>query len=203
MQDFTGFTAQSKPATSSVTMLYKQLAAGDQAAAGQLWSRFFPRIAALARKTLSGRPQRAADADDAAQSAFVAFWRQAERGEFGARLDRNNLWALLAAITVHKALKQARRERAQKRGSGQVVGEDQLDAMDTARSLDQLMSEVPAHKMDLYCEELLLELDEELRQIAVLRLMGYSTREIAEQFGCTQRKIQRKLEVLQLRWHAD
>jgi RNA polymerase sigma factor (sigma-70 family) len=192
-----------QPIAGSVTMLYRQLSAGDPAAAGQLWRRFFPRIASLAQKTLSGRPQRMADADDAAQSAFVAFWRQAERGDFGAQLDRGNLWALLATITVRKALKQVSQERAQKRGGGKVVGEDQLDAMDTGRPLEQLMGSLPAQEMDLYCQELLLELDEELRQIALLRLMGYSTREIAQQLGCTQRKIQRKLELLQLRWASS
>lgn len=92
-------------------MLYRQLSAGDPAAGGELWQRFFPRISAVARKVLSGRPQRAADADDAAQSAFMAFWQQAARGEFSTNLDRDNLWTLLSKITVRKALKQVRRDR--------------------------------------------------------------------------------------------
>jgi RNA polymerase sigma factor (sigma-70 family) len=198
------FAAESPSALGSVTMLYRQLSSGDATAAGLLWRRFFPRIAALAQKTLSGRPQRVAEADDAAQSAFVAFWQQAGRGDFGGQVDRDNLWAILASITVRKALKQVRREQAQKRGGGKVVGEDQLEAMESAgRPLEQLMGSIPAQEMDLCCEELLLELDEEQRQIALLRLMGYSTLEISQQLGCTQRKVQRKLELLRLRWEPS
>lgn len=191
-------------AAGSVTMLYRQLTSGDQAAGGQLWRRFFPRIAAVARKVLAGGPQRVADADDAAQSAFIAFWQQAERGEFGQDLDRDNLWSLLSRITIRKALKQLRREKTEKRGGGRVIGEDQLAAAESGgRPLEHVLAQLPTHEMDLCCEELLLALDEELRQIAVLRLMGCSTREIAEQLFCTQRKVQRKLELIRLRWTLD
>lgn len=193
--------ANPAPATGSVTMLYQQLSAGDPLAAGQLWQRYFPRITAMARKTLAGRSQRAADADDAAQSAFINFWQQAARGQLGTQLDRDSLWNLLATITVRKALKQARREQAQKRGGGRVIGEDQLAGQGQEPvPLEQLIGQMSTHEFDLYSEELLLSLDDELRQIAVLRLLGHGTKEIAEQLHCTQRKVQRKLQLIQLRW---
>lgn len=191
-------------ATGSVTGLYQQLAAGDAAAASQLWRRFFPRIAAVARTAASSHMQRVADAEDAAQSAFVAFWQQAQRGDFDPALDRDGLWNVLATITVRKARKQARKEQAQKRGGGRVLGEGDLPATsDGPMPLDQLLSQVSTQEFDLMTEELLMALDPELREIAVLRLLGHNTREIAEQLGCTQRKIQRKLELLRLRWAAD
>lgn len=186
-------------ATGSVTMLYQQLTAGDRTAASQLWRRFFPRIVALARTAISGRARRVADAEDAAQSAFVTFWQQAQRGDFDATLDRDGLWSLLATITVRKAYKQAERERAQKRGGGKVLGEQDLGSERGVR-LDQLLSQISTQEFDLFTEELLLQLDAEQREIAVLRLMGYGTKEIAEQLDCTQRKVQRKLELIRLRW---
>lgn len=190
-------------ATGSVTMLYQQLAAGDAAAASQLWRRFFPRITAMARQAVSNRMQRVADAEDAAQSAFIDFWQQAQRGDFDAVADREGLWNLLATITVRKVRKQARKERAQKRGGGRVLGEGDLPATSEGPvPLDQLLSQISTQEFDLITEELLLALNPELREIAILRLLGHGTREIAEQLGCTQRKIQRKLELLRLRWAA-
>src|SRR5437660_2036868 len=93
----------------SVTLFFGQLRTGEPAAAEALWERFFPRLVALARKTLAGRPQRVADADDAAQSAFASFCLRVRAGEFAIR-DRTDLWNLLGVITVNKARMQARRE---------------------------------------------------------------------------------------------
>jgi hypothetical protein len=56
---------------------------------------------------------------------------------------------------------------------------------------------------DLHCEELLLMLDEELRTIAMLRLLGHTNRDIARQLGCTERKVERKLNLVRLRWKDE
>ncbi len=188
----------------SVTFFFGQLRTGNRDAARELWMRFFPRLQGLARKTLSGYPQRVADAEDAAQSAFISFWQRAEKGEFGEDLDRHNLWNLLGVITVRKALKQVERERTQKRGGGLVRGESEL-AQGSAHDggafrLEEAIAHIPILEFDLHCEELLLKLNEELREIALLRLWGWSTLEIAEQLQCTERKIQRKLELVRLKW---
>src|SRR5262245_61487078 len=107
----------------SVTCLVGELIRGDSLAAQTLWQRFFPRLCGLARKTMAGQPKRVAAADDAAQSAFISFWQQACRGDLAESLDRDSLWNLLGLMTVRKALKQVRHERAEKRGGGRVLGE--------------------------------------------------------------------------------
>src|SRR3954462_14065354 len=83
----------------SVTLFFGQLQKGDPGAAAALWERFFPRLVVLARKTLAGRPQRVADADDAVQSAFASFCVRVRAGEFQVR-DRDDLWNLLGVITA-------------------------------------------------------------------------------------------------------
>jgi hypothetical protein len=93
-------------APGSVTRFFDALCAGDPGAAEALWERFFPRLVGLARRALAGRPQRAADADDAALSAFASFCLRARAGEFRPA-DREGLWHLLAVITARKAHKQA------------------------------------------------------------------------------------------------
>jgi DNA-directed RNA polymerase specialized sigma24 family protein len=186
----------------SVTHFFSQLRTGDPAAAEALWQRFFPRLVALARRTLAGCPQRVADADDAAQSAFASFCLRVRAGEFAIR-DRDDLWRLLGVITVNKARMQARREAAEKRGGGRVVGEDALARPDGSPLPLAEAALLPPADFDLQCEELLERLEPELRQFAVLRLLGYRNREIAELFDCTERKVERKLNLIRLRWEAE
>ncbi len=190
-------------ATGSVTMFFHQLQAGDQAAVQPLWQRYLPRLLGLARKTLAGQPSPVLEPDDAVQSAFVSFWQRARQGEFRIA-DRNDLWNLLGVITVRKARNQARRERADKRGGGRVVSEGVLTKPDgTPLPLEEAAAALPSADFDLHSEELLNRLDEELRTFAVLRLMGWTNREIADRLDCTERKVERKLNLIRLRWENE
>ncbi|MGE0609942.1 MAG: ECF-type sigma factor [Pirellulales bacterium] len=185
----------------SVTHAFRQLRAGDAAAAGQLWQRYFPRLMALARQAVGNRAGPLVDAEDAVQSAFVSFWRGTQGGIFDAELNRDDLWNLLGVVTVRKALKLARREQAQKRGGGRVQNEADITPQgDRPFSLDEALGRVPVPEFDLICQELLLALPEDLRPFALLRLMGYKDREVAETLQCTQRKVERKLHLVRLTW---
>ncbi len=187
----------------SVTQFFGQLRTGDAAAAGALWERFFPRMLALARRTLVGRPQRVADADDAALSAFASFCDRVRAGEYDVD-GRDDLWGLLAVITANKARMQVRRETALKRGGGRVRGEDDLVRPDgSPLPLDEAAAALPAAEFDLHCEELLARLDPELRAFAVLRLLGHTNAEIARMHDCTERKVERKLNLIRLRWASE
>jgi RNA polymerase sigma factor (sigma-70 family) len=184
----------------SISHFFEGVRAGDEAAARKLWERFFPRLHGLARKVLAGRAQRAADAEDAVQSAFASFFRRAREGTFGQGLDRGDLWSLLGVMAVRKARRQARRELAEKRGGGHVLDEAALAGADDRAGMDVLAAR-PAPDFDIHCEELLAQLsDPELRTIAVLRLLGHKNREIAEHLQCTERKIERKLNLIRLTW---
>lgn len=188
----------------SVTHAFARLRAGDANAASRLWGHFFPRLVGLARHTLAGRPQQVADAEDAAVSAFAAFWHQASDGDFSEVMNRNDLWKLLGTVTVRKAMKQARKEIADRRGGGRVLGEGALALRDgTPTPLDEAVGRLPACDFDLSSAELLETLDEELREIALLRLMGHKNREIADQLGCTERKVERKLNLIRLQWESE
>lgn len=183
----------------SITHAFRQLRHGDPDAAGRIWARFFPRLQGLARKTLAGRPQRAADADDAVQSAFASFFQRAREGQFAEVFSRDELWALLGVIAVRKARRQARDEAALKRGGGRVLDEGALAGPDDRPGLDAI-SAVPAADFDLVSEEMLAGLDEEQRTIALLRLLGHTNREIAVHLNCTERKVERKLNLIRLTW---
>ena len=181
-------------ATGSITMLYQQLRAGRNDALNDLIHRFWPRLMALANSTLSGRYQRVSDAEDALQSAIISFWEQVGQGDFKLEMDRNDLWNVLGLITVRKALKVQEKERAQKRGGGRVV---------TSLGLEGAAAPVSEAEFDVLCTELLELLEPDLRAFALLRLMGHKNREIAVELNCTERKVERKLNLIRTIWGAE
>jgi DNA-directed RNA polymerase specialized sigma24 family protein len=192
--------SRSDPTEGSITWFFGQLRQGDDLALAGLWQRFFPRLMALATHVLADRPQRAASAEDAVQEALVSFWRRAREGEFESVADRDHLWRLLAQFTVFKARRQVRRESAEKRGGGRILDEPTLADSDNPQPLAELAWQQPTAEVDLGAAELVEQLPTELRQFAVLWLLGHTTEEIAEKMHCTQRKVQRKLELVRLRW---
>ena len=181
-------------ASGSITILYQQWRQGDSDSLNQLISRFWPRLLALAHSTLRGRVQRVADAEDALQSAMISFWGRVDNGGFEHEMDREDLWNILGLFTVRKAIKLQEREKAKKRGGGKVITGVPLE--NTA----QIGSEAG---LDLVCAELLEMLDPDLRAFALLRLMGHKNREIADQFQCTERKVERKLQLVRAVWEQE
>lgn len=187
--------------SSSLTSFFQRLRAGDRTAAQELWSHYFPRSLGLARKVLHRHRLPVLDAEDVAQSAFVSWWRRTERGDFAGHLDRNELWRILATITVRKARRNIAREMTEKRGSGRVQNESAVPVENGVFRLDESLGSVPIEHCDLSCEELLQQLkSEELQEIALFKLMNYTNREIAEMLDCTERKVERKLRIIREIW---
>ena len=190
----------------SVTRWIEELRAGESAAAEQLWESYFSQMVALARKKLAGAPRRVADEEDVALSAFNSFCLGVKRGQFPRLTDRTNLWPLLVSITAHKSVDQLRRAQRQKRNphpnATASSGTDQED------SILGLISREPSPEFALeiaeQLERLLADLeatgDDQLREIALLRMEGYSQKEIAEQLGCVSRTVARKLQLIQRLW---
>ncbi|MBS0263705.1 MAG: hypothetical protein JSS02_17310 [Planctomycetes bacterium] len=187
-------------ASGSITILYQQWRQGQVTSLGELIERFRPRLIALARSTLGGRLARLPDDEDAMQSAMVSFWEQVEQGQFNENLDRDDLWNLLGLMTVRKALKLVRRERTQKRGGGAVVGGLPLEELPGADRAGHAGDDVG---LDVHCAELLELLDDDVRPFALLRLMGYKNHEIATQMECTERKVERKLQLVRAIWEDE
>jgi len=192
----------------AVTLWLSELAGGDQQAATRIWQRYYDRLVHLARKKLEGLPRRAADEEDVALSAMHSFCRAAAAGRYPQLQDRDDLWKLLVTITSHKAIAQFRRQRAEKRGGGHVRGESIFAGSgeaDDNPGINAVLGQEPtpelAAMMSETCEALLQGLgDESLRQLALLKLQGYTSAEIAAQFGITERSIERKLERIRKLW---
>jgi DNA-directed RNA polymerase specialized sigma24 family protein len=193
----------------SVTVWIKSLKAGDAEAAQKLWRRYFESLVHLARGRLRGAPKAMADEEDVALNAFDSFFRGAARGRYPRLDDRDDLWRLLVVITERKALDQAQHERRLKRGGGKVVAslraDDTEDSPGGLAGLDEggPTPEFAALVAD-ECRSLMGRLrDDSLRQVAWLRMEGYTNEEVAERLGCSPRTIARKIELIRRTWSGE
>lgn len=198
-------------AEDEVTQWIGGLAEGDENAAQAIWQRYFERLMRLAQRRLEGLPRRIADEEDVALSAMHSFFRGAAAGRFPRLEDREDLWKLLVTITCHKAVKQARRQRAQKRGGGYVRGNSafvKAGADEPVGGIDQVLGHQPtpdfACMMADTCSVLLKRLgDDALRAIALHKMEGYSNEQIADKLGCTVRTVERRLARIRKRWEEE
>jgi RNA polymerase sigma factor (sigma-70 family) len=188
----------------SVTRWISLLKDGDRDAAQPLWEAYFHRLVRLARKRLRGTPRCAADEEDVAIAAFDSFYRRAERGQFPKLEGRDDLWQLLFVITVRKAVDLTRRETRQPgRGArGRSLGE-QPEA-----NIEQVLATEPTPEFAaLAADEFrrLLDLmpDETFRSVAVWKMEGQSSAEIAARLGCVESTVQRKLKRIRDLWTRE
>lgn len=203
----------------SVTIWIDGIKAGDGADIGRLWDRYFERLVRLAGARLPSHCRRAFDEEDVALSAFRSFCDRAGRGQFPQLSDRDDLWRLLATITVRKALETMRHQTRQKRGGGRVLGESALlvgggggggDDGDggSGEGVAEVLSREPtpeevARFADDYARFLDRLKDPALREIAVRRLDGHSTQEIARALEVSTKTIDRKLQLIRAIWSQD
>jgi RNA polymerase sigma factor (sigma-70 family) len=189
-----GRDASSSSADMSVTQWIDGLKAGKAEAADRLWKRYFERLVGLARRKLGSAPRRMADEEDVAAIVFRNLWQGAEAGQFTELQNRQNLWPLLVVLTsrrVHDLL------RYQKRRASE-------DAPD---ELDQVIAEDPtpqfAAEMSENVARLFAMLDSVQKQVAQGKLEGRENSEIARQLGCSERTVERKLQVIRRIWDEN
>lgn len=193
----------------SITQWLDGIKAGEGADIQRLWNRYFQRLVRLAGARLPGHCRRVFDEEDVAISAFQSFCDRAGQGQFPHMTGRDDVWRLLATLTVRKAALMIRHLTRQKRGGGRVLGESALPTKDPAvsgnRSLVGIVSSEPPPD-DAACyadafEHLIKKLDNStLRAIAIRKLEGYSVQEISTELGRSTRTIDRKLKLIRAIW---
>ena len=196
-------------ADNSVSRWLEGVREGNDADVQKLWDRYFQRLVRLASARLPGHVRRMSDEEDLALSAFHSFCDRVGRGQFPQLVDRDDLWRLLVTITTRKVVDWVRHQTRQKRGGGQVVGES---AIMTGEEIDEGMAvllsreptpEVAAQFAEDY-ERLLAKLENPmLKSIALRKLEGHTTDEIAEELGTSRRTVDRKLHLIRLIWQEE
>jgi DNA-directed RNA polymerase specialized sigma24 family protein len=195
--------------TGSVTQWLQDLKDGDSDSAQLLWERYFDRLTLLARKRIGGIARLATDGEDVALSAFHSLCEGIGKGRFVDLADRESLWKLLVTIAVRKAQRAIRNEFTQKRGGGVVLGESAMmsgeDAMAGAHVLESVLGNEPTPEFAAQIAEewqgLLNRLsDDELRKIAIWKMEGCTSIEIAERLGKSLATIERRLKLIRMAW---
>ncbi len=187
----------------SVTHWCQQLESGNTDAASLLWQTFFSRMVELARKRTRGTSKLIADEEDIALSAFKSFCVGVQKGRFASLTDRDNLWRLLVVITARKAIDHVNYNRRAKRDELRVVKAHTTEVNDDL--VNQFVCKQPTPEMELEMKENInsavgqLELPE-LKQIALLKLDGYTNQEIAVQLDRGLSTIERKLRTIRGIW---
>ena len=193
------------PEHQSVTWWIDNLKDGNEAAAESLWQRYFQRMAALARQRLGEGQRRVQDENDIAISVFKSLCERAERGDLAGLAGRDELWRLLATVTLRKVAGLVRDAGRQKRGGGLVRG-DSVYA--EAGGLDDVAGTEPTpeflHQLADEHRRLLDALDDDtLRSIALWKMEGWTGQEIAGKLGITRRSIERKVERIRELWKGE
>jgi len=131
------------------------------------------------------------------------------RGQFPELVDRDDLWRLLVTITTRKVVESVRRETRKKRGGGRVRGDSAfMEGDEIDQGMAQVLSrepdpEVAAEFAEDY-ERLINKLDDPaLQAVALRKLEGHSTEEIAAKLGTSRRTIDRKLTLIRRIWQEE
>ena len=194
--------------SSSFLRVLEKLEHGNEDTAQSLWEHYFPKLVNLARRQLGNR-RRVADEEDVALSAFNSFWNGAQAGRFPNLKSREDLWRLLVTITLRKAIDQVNHENRAKRGGGHVRGDSAFrnDSDEGDFGLDAVVGEdATAEQAAILAEEferLIGMLDTDLAQIAMKRMEGYTSNEIAQQVGCARITIARALSRIREIWSEE
>ncbi len=175
--------------------LLQRVREGDQFAAAELHQRYVDRLIRLARSRLTPKFGRRVDPEDVVQSACRSFFRRVTDGRYQAMEDEQ-LWQLLATITVSKARKVVRRHTTQKRS---VASEESRAAYLAFTPLTPvaLAKDPSPEEATILIEEtqrMMTGLTPLQRHIIQMNLQGYATEEIAQDVGCSERTVHRAIE---------
>jgi DNA-directed RNA polymerase specialized sigma24 family protein len=191
----------------SVTHWLNQLAGDDDSVAQRaLFDRYFAKLVELGQQKLNSAPRAVEDEEDLALSAMDSFFRRAADGQFPLLAHRHELWSLLVTIVTRKAVNRLKKERALKRGWAQHGTRPAvLNGSHQGASPTELMAGDPTPdalaEMDEEFHRRLASLDDELlRDVALLRLQGFTNEEIAGRLGVAERTVRRKINRIRREW---
>ncbi len=180
----------------------------SQEAAQQIYQRYIVRLVRRAKSLLGDDPCGAADEEDIAARAINDLFVGIEEGRFARLDDRQDLWQVLMMLVHRRAVDHRRKygpEAALLQGESVLNGgaEDSSqglgmagvrdveptaeEAMEFADSLRRRLAELPAERH---------------RRIALWKLEGRTSAEIARLLGCTKRTVEYALHAIRRAWET-
>ena len=190
------------------TELLQRVREGDDDAITKLWEDYYQQLVRIAANRMPHNLRRTGDEEDIALSAFHSFIAGIRQDRFPDLSGRDNLWGLLITLTGRKVHAHLRHQTRQKRGGGAVRGEsvfldragDQTAGGIGGVTGDSRSADIQAELAEA-CDVLLDQLDDEqLKQIAVMRMDGFLVDEIAGRLGLSKRVVERRLQLIRRTW---
>jgi DNA-directed RNA polymerase specialized sigma24 family protein len=184
--------------TGSVSRWIRGLEAGDAVALQRIWERYFERLIRRARRQLPRTKRLRADEEDVVLGAFNSFFLAARSGRFPKLKDRNDLWQILVMLTHRKAVNLIKEENADKR-PGKLV---RWTLDDFSEFVQQDPTPAFAAEVAEEYRKLLGQLQNPvLENIAILKMEGYTNKEIAVRLGRSVATVELKLRLIRKIWH--
>lgn len=132
--------------------------------------------------------------EDVALSALKSLCLGAEKGRYPELDDRDDLWRLLACMTVRKSI-----DLMRKRSQGVPLDEKACEKL-----FDEEPSPAEVAEVGEHIQVMLDKLDDPmLKSIALWKVEGYSNREIADRLQSVERTVERKLHRIRLLWQDE
>jgi DNA-directed RNA polymerase specialized sigma24 family protein len=191
----------------SLTLCIQNLRSPDgrarDEAAQIIWERFAARLQDLARRHLDNRIRRREDEQDILQSMYASFCAGQREGK-PSPASREELWRLLVRITLCKVVNTVHRNYAARRDVRRERGGHDCSAHGTPLFPGGMLDQVerattdPEEKLIMIEEfdRLLSNLPEDLRQIVVWKVDGFTNARIAEMMGRTVRCVELKMQLI-------
>jgi RNA polymerase sigma factor (sigma-70 family) len=203
----------SSDSSGSVTALIRGAQAGDrQTAPSQLWNRYYQQVCHVVRQVLRGSHEIDGDWEDVALETM----RQVLEGVYEDRYpllnDRDNLWAILARVTVCRALDERKRRQRHQRRLGMVASDATSSSAVEPRErfpVETVVDRAPLPDLVLEATEQierlmgLLGSHPRLATLARLKLQGATQEQISDELQVSQRTIRRDLARIREIWLAD
>ncbi len=167
----------------------RRVRAGDGAAETALFQQYVRRLIALAARQFDASLRDRADVELVVLSACKSFFLRNRRGEFQVD-DWDELWSVLAMITLRKCTKRLRHLRAARRDAGREVAWPDGDD-DPSYLLDRNPTPVEAAILTDTVATLFQAMTPDDRPIVEQILLGYTAQEVAAQLGCSERTVRR------------
>jgi RNA polymerase sigma factor (sigma-70 family) len=195
----------------SVTGWLRDLENGDQAALNALADRYFERIASVAKLRLMKSGHAGFEGDDVAVEAFIKLLKNlVSQIRSGKITNRETFWFFILAILRSVIIDFKRKELAARRGGKLVRNVTDLNFFHEGTGwLLEFVDKKTDHESLITLEDSVdFLLNKKLkigttREVAKLKLQGFTNQQIADQLGIDNSSVRRKLDLIEKIWRSD
>lgn len=184
-----------------ISLLLNEMRDGSEVAATKLWEFYLERLLSVSKRKLTNFNSGMADEEDVAVTAFHSFVKRIRRGDYSRVNNRDEAWKMLAVIAVRKSINLVRDANCKRRSqTNNAAPTSNLEACADKTSLQPDTVAMISESI----EYLLGILDsEELREIAMLKVAGFTNLEIANRLGRSVATVERRLKIIRVTWEEE